>query len=93
MRWGWTLAILLIVIGLLPVLGLAVMSVVAALGDCRVHEGFAQPCFIAGVDWGGTLYALGMGGWLLFLTAPIALAGIVLGIGLALTSLVRRARD
>jgi len=92
MRWLWLFSLVLILIGLAPVFGLGVMSFMAWLGDCRVHEGFAEPCVIAGTDWGETLYALGVGGWLLFLTAPVALAGMVLAIVLALVSLIRRAR-
>jgi len=93
MRWGWILATLLILTGLSPVIALSVMSLIAAIGGCRVQEGFPEPCMIAGQDWGGALHALGMSGWAFFLTAPIALAGMVLGIGLALAALIRRARD
>lgn len=93
MRWGWMIAGGLILLGIAPLLGLALVGAVAALADCRVHEVFAQPCIILGMDWGGGLYSLGVMGWAFFLTAPLALAGMVLGIGLAIAALVRRARD
>lgn len=93
MRGGWILAAVLVVVGLIPVLSLASATVIAALGECRVHEGFAETCLIGGRDWGGTLYALVTVGWFFFLTAPIALAGFVLGIVLAVVALMRRVRD
>lgn len=93
MRWWWLIALVLILIGLSPVFGLALMSLLAWIGDCSIHEGFAQTCMIAGSDWGETLYALGVGGWMFFLTAPIALAGLALALVLAVIALVRRARD
>ena len=93
MRWGWTLSILMMLAGLVPLTGPGLATVVAGLAGCHLHERVAWPCPIAGVDVGGTLHALGMTGWLFFLTAPIALAGCCLGIALAVLTLVRRARD
>ena len=93
MRGGWILAAGMMVLGLIPVLSLAAASVIASIGGCRLHEGFTEICLIGGRDWGSTLYALGLTGWFFFLTAPIALAGFVLGIVLALVSLVRRTQD
>ena len=52
-----------------------------------------RPCVIAGHDWGAVLRALDIGGRALFLTAPIALAGMVLAIVLAVLALIRRAGD
>lgn len=93
MRWSWILAGAMIVIGLLPIIGLSVVSVLASVGGCRVNEGMVQPCMIAGLDWGGLLHGLTVAGWLFFLTAPIALAGFVLAIALAVAALIRRGRS
>lgn len=93
MRWSWILAGAMIVIGLLPIIGLSVVSVLASVGGCRVNEGRVQPCMIAGLDWGGLLHGLTVAGWLFFLTAPIALAGFVLAIALAVAALIRRGRS
>ena len=93
MRWLRGLAILLIVLGLLPMIGLAAKMAIAAAGGCSVRDGFAYPCMIGGSDWGNVLRLLEIGGRALFLTAPIALAGMVLAISLAVLALIRRAGD
>ncbi len=93
MRGGWVLSAVLVVIGLIPVLSITAASVIGAGGDCRVHDGYAETCLIGGRDWGGALALLDSIGWFFFLTAPIALAGFVLGIVLALLSLLQRARE
>ncbi|MDD7908783.1 hypothetical protein PUV47_02540 [Pseudovibrio exalbescens] len=38
----------------------AIMILVGNFTDCMVHEGFPNPCMIAGVDVGDTLYSIGM---------------------------------
>jgi len=93
MRLGWILVVLLLVIGLAPVASMLLASALAHLGGCVVNEAFPQPCVMLGSDWGGTLNWLFTNGWLIFLTAPAAIAGCALGIGLAVVSLVRRARN
>ncbi len=93
MRGGWVLSAVLVVIGLIPVLSITAASVIGAVGNCRVHDGYAETCLIGGRDWGGALALLDSIGWFFFLTAPIALAGFVLGIVLALLSLLHRARE
>ena len=93
MQRAWMLAGLMIVFGLLPVFGIGLAWALAGLGGCVVTESGAQPCMILGLDWGRFLYSLFIAGWFLVLTAPIALAGMALGIWLALVALIRRARD
>lgn len=92
MRWVAGLAWGLIVLGVLPFGGLALMAVIAGLGGCRVYEGYAQPCLIGGQDWGPTLQALGASGWALMVTLPVALLGVGMLIVLALVRARRRAR-
>jgi len=93
MRWAWILAILLMVIGLAPAGGMLLASGVSALADCPINAAFPQPCVILGADIGGSLNVLFTSGWLMFLTAPAALTGFALAIGLAGFSLLRRARS
>lgn len=93
MRWAWILAVVLILIGLAPVIGIGVAQIVASLAHCPLNTAFPQPCVILGVDLGGPLTTLNGLNWLMFLTAPAALAGFALAIALALAALLRRARD
>lgn len=93
MRLGWWLVAGLIGIGVAPMLGLALRAGLLALGGCPAPDGFVQPCLIGGLDLGGVIQVLALGHWAFFLTAPLALAGIVLGIALALVTLMRRARE
>ena len=89
----WILALVMIVIGLLPMAGVLVSSGIAGLAGCPLNEGGVNPCVILGLDLGPLLAMLFVGGWFFFLTAPVALGGILLGIGLALAALIRRGRD
>ncbi|MCA2012806.1 hypothetical protein [Pararhodobacter sp. CCB-MM2] len=89
----WILALLMIALGLLPVLGVVLSSGIAEVAGCALNEGGVQPCVILGLDWGPVLAFLFVGGWFFFLTAPVALGGMLLGIGLALAALIRRSRD
>ncbi|WP_417587709.1 hypothetical protein [Pararhodobacter oceanensis] len=93
MRWAWILAVVLILIGLAPVIGIACAQMLSALADCPLNTAFPQPCVVFGADIGGTLTTLNSLNWLMFLTAPAALAGFALAIALALAALLRRARD
>lgn len=76
MRRAWiihTLVVLLILLlGLLPVISVAVASSIADANDCTLHEGFANPCVIDGTDYGETLYVMGMMGWFMIATVPLA---------------------
>ena len=92
MRLAWILAAVLIVIGLAPVASMLTATSVASLAGCAISESFPQPCIVWGSDWGGVLNTLFTTGWLMCLTAPAALAGFALAIGLSVFSLVRRAR-
>ncbi|MCA0204484.1 MAG: hypothetical protein LCH92_09085 [Proteobacteria bacterium] len=92
MRWGWIFVALMVLVGLIPVLSLGAMTALSTLAGCRSALGYSDPCLWAGFDWSGVLHGLDIAGRFFFLTAPIALAGFVLGIALALVLLVRRAR-
>ena len=87
------LSLTMIVLGLLPVAGVLVSTGIAGLAGCTLNEGGVHPCVILGLDLGPMLATLFVGGWFFFLTAPVALGGMLLGIGLALAALIRRGRD
>ncbi|HEV3410649.1 MAG TPA: hypothetical protein VG095_10160, partial [Chthoniobacterales bacterium] len=56
----------------------AVAGIVANAHGCRLDEGSPHPCVIGGKDYGETLYALGVLGWLMLITLPIgAVAGLL----------------
>ncbi|TFZ57492.1 hypothetical protein E4V01_14400 [Methylorubrum sp. Q1] len=67
-----------------PALLFALGFGLAHLTGCRVDEGSAHPCLVAGIDIGGLLYTLLMMGWLVILALPfMLLTGLIwLGIGL-----------
>ncbi|AMB43836.1 hypothetical protein [Methylobacterium sp. AMS5] len=67
-----------------PALLFALGFGLARLTGCRVDEGSAHPCLVAGIDIGGLLYTLLMMGWLVILALPfMLLTGLIwLGIGL-----------
>jgi hypothetical protein len=57
---------------MLPLVGVLVTSVVANSLGCRVDEGSVHPCYLLGVSIGGALYTLGVMGWLMLVTLPMA---------------------
>lgn len=91
-RLLWLVAGLLTLVGLAPVASLTLAAVIANRYGCRLHEGFPEPCLIGGTDWGGTLYQMGVAGWLMLLTLPLLALGLVLGIAALIWTLVARAR-
>ena len=67
----------LLVVG--PILlWLGAAAVVLTLGNlfgCEINEGYANPCLVAGTDWGDTAYSLGLfAAW-----GPLFLAPVVTG--------------
>lgn len=57
------------------------------LTGCRVDEGSAHPCLVAGIDIGGLLYALLMMGWLVILALPFMLVTALIWLGIGLRAL------
>lgn len=96
MRRAWiihTLIVLFILLlGLLPVASVAIASIIAENNDCTLHEGFVNPCIINGQDYGETLYTMGMMGWFMIATVPLAvLAALAYIVIVVVVILVRRA--
>lgn len=62
---------------------LSIMTVLAVgeLSGCQIHEGFANPCSLAGYDFGEVLYSLGLfAAWGLLLV-PIVWGYMIVGWG------------
>lgn len=94
MRRAWilhTLVVLFILmLGLLPVVSMAIASTIANANDCTLHEGFVNPCVINGTDYGETLYTMGMMGWFLIATIPLAVLAALLYIAVVVVVIVVR---
>ncbi|MCR0981597.1 hypothetical protein [Roseomonas populi] len=94
-RLGRTGLIILVVVTLVawaPVLSVLFTAAVAGALDCRVHEGFINPCPSPVGDLGELLYATGVMGWLMLATAPFMLATGVIWPVLLLAWIWRRIR-
>ncbi len=83
----------IVLIGIAPVLSVVIASTVASANGCELHEGFANPCVIGGIDFGDTLYAMGVTGWLALVTLPLAaLLGVAYVVFVAIALLWRRVK-
>ena len=88
----WALAAILL-FGALPILTLLIAVLFASAFGCDLNEGMVNPCVVLGVDFGGLLYPMAVGGWFAMFTIPLAaLALIVWLIALVVLLLVRRHR-
>ena len=73
----FTSAGLALLLAFAPVLITIAASVIAQAAGCKLDEGTAHICIIAGKDYGQTLYEMGVAFWLIIFTAlylPIAVA-------------------
>ena len=70
--WAYWLVLAVIALFALgPVLSVVIAGVIAETNGCVVNEGSINPCLVAGVDMGGTLYGLFVMGWLALATLPL----------------------
>ncbi len=70
------------VFAILPILSILLTIVAAALFGCSVNETAPRSCPTPLGDWGEMLYLLGVFGWLIFISIPVGIAGILLGLAL-----------
>ena len=70
------------VFALLPILSILFTIVAAALFGCSVNEAEPHACPTPLGDWGELLYFLGVFGWLVFISIPVGVAGVLLGLAL-----------
>jgi hypothetical protein len=67
----------IVVLAALPVLSVTLAGVLASANGCRLDEGGAHPCVIAGTDYGDTLYTLGVLGWLMLVSLPLGVVALL----------------
>lgn len=67
----WLMALAICACGIPLLVTLAAAGIASAF-NCTLHEGFVNPCVVAGRDIGSTLYTMGMMAWLMLLTIPYA---------------------
>ncbi len=81
-RIGWPVFIavgtLIGVAAAFPLLSALAAGTIANLNGCALNEGSANPCVIAGTDYGEELYSLGVLGWLAIATVPIGIAALAI---------------
>ena len=64
----------IVIFAFCPIVPMAFAVTLASVNGCKLHEGFTNPCVIAGSDWGSALYQMGISFWYLFITVPLGLA-------------------
>ncbi|MBI3775942.1 MAG: hypothetical protein HY273_10395 [Gammaproteobacteria bacterium] len=69
-----------ILMALLPILPTLIAAYIAKTNQCVLHEGFANPCVVLGVDIGSTLYTMGVSAWMLILTVPAGAFSLLVSI-------------
>lgn len=57
----------------LPLVSVIWASGFAERHDCVLNEAGRHPCIVKGEDWGGTLGAAFLAGWLMLVTVPVAI--------------------
>jgi hypothetical protein len=85
--------VVIALIGFGPLLLSLSAGAFANLNGCTLHEGFANPCVFLGVDWGDTLYSLGVMGWGTLLTLPVAFFFLLIYLGVMLFIWIRNRRE
>ena len=66
-----------ILVGIAPVVAAIGASLVADAAGCTLHEGFTNPCIIAGSDRGELLYTLFVSGWFGLVSLPVAVIALL----------------
>lgn len=84
------LALVLSLIGWVPLFCVFLAYAIAQLGHCQLDEGSIHSCVLYGTDLGSLLYELAMMGWLFLMTFPAAIASVVLWLAVLFLWLRRR---
>ncbi|WP_417243083.1 hypothetical protein [Celeribacter sp.] len=75
-----------------PVAAILWASNFAAKHGCRLDEASAYACMVNGQDWGGTLGAAFLSGWLLLITLPAAGLFVIILIAVVLRDIRKRTK-
>ena len=88
----WAL-VLILLLGAFPLLSLLPAVLFASVFGCQLDEGSVRPCVALGLDFGGLLYPMAVGGWFVMFTIPLTgLALIVWLVVLVVLLFMRRHR-
>lgn len=87
-----TLALSALLVCAAPMISVFVAAAIASHYGCTLHEGFVNPCVVAGRDIGQSLYTMGVMGWMMLFTLPIGALVLAAWIGIEIVARVRRAR-
>ena len=82
-------ALLCTIVGAAPLVVSGTAQAIADAHGCRLDEGSAHVCRVAGSDWGGTLYAMGVMGWLSLVTIWLLLLAVPIWIAWFVVVVVR----
>ena len=88
-RMIWALAMIL-AFGALPVVSLLLAVLFATAFGCQLDEGSVHPCVVLGLDFGGLLYPMAVGGWFVMFTIPLAGLALLVWLIVLVVLLVRR---
>ena len=90
-RWivMWIVLAAILLIAVAPIISVIVAGWIANANGCALNEGSINPCVVNGTDIGGTLYTLGVMGWLMLATIP--LGGLALLVWLIVAAIMRAA--
>jgi hypothetical protein len=59
-------------VAIAPIIPAVIAANVVNATGCQLDEGSIHPCLINGVDYGETLYTMGMMPWFVFFSVPLA---------------------
>ena len=65
----------------------------AEANGCVLNEGRVTPCVLLGIDWGSTLYTLGVLGWLFIISMPIGAFGAIVCVVWLLVVLLKSSQE
>lgn len=95
-RFPWIIypivLLLILLAAFAPLISVAIAGAVAEAHGCTLHEGFKNPCLINGVDYGDTLYTMGVLGWFMLATLPIGAFACLIWAVILIVHLVSRRR-
>ena len=91
-RFSYIILWIVVVVCSLPVLGVIWSSWFADKHGCTLNEANYNPCIVNGTDWGHTLGAAFISGWLALITIPVGLVALFVILAMAITTAIRKRR-